>query len=110
MRPIQKMKSVLCIGYIPKVRIQIIRIQSISRRSVNVKSNVRITMQARSSYNKEGKEAKPVQRAFGLEIPETLEEACPPHRTALVVYDMQVGILRQLRNGAEITAKVLKVL
>jgi nicotinamidase-related amidase len=51
-----------------------------------------------------------VERAYGLEIPENLEEACQPQRTALVVYDMQVGILRQLRNGAAVTAKVVQVL
>jgi biuret amidohydrolase len=51
-----------------------------------------------------------LERAFGLEIPESLEEACNPARMALVVYDMQVGILRQLRQGAEVTAKVVEVL
>jgi nicotinamidase-related amidase len=51
-----------------------------------------------------------MERAFGLEIPENLAEACHPNRTALVVYDMQVGILRQMRNGAEVTARVLQVL
>jgi biuret amidohydrolase len=51
-----------------------------------------------------------VEKAFGLEIPQTLEEACNPQRLALVVYDMQVGILHQLKNGAAITAKVLDVL
>src|SRR6266851_526370 len=51
-----------------------------------------------------------MEKAFGLEIPETLEEACHPNRTALLVYDMQVGILRQLPNGAEVAAKVVQVL
>ena len=51
-----------------------------------------------------------MERAYGLEIPETLEEACDPARLALVVYDMQVGILRQLRDGAEIVARVADVL
>jgi biuret amidohydrolase len=51
-----------------------------------------------------------VQHAFGLDIPRTLAEACDPRRLALIVYDMQVGILRQLANGAEITASVVKVL
>src|SRR5258708_2160052 len=51
-----------------------------------------------------------MERAYGLEIPDNLEEACRPQRTALVVYDMQVGILHQLRDGAAITAKVLQVL
>ena len=51
-----------------------------------------------------------MEKAFGLEIPQTLEEACNPQRMALVVYDMQVGVLHQLKNGAAITAKVLDVL
>jgi len=51
-----------------------------------------------------------MEKAFGLEIPGNLEEACHPLRTALVVYDMQVGILRQLRDGAAVTAKVVQVL
>src|SRR6516225_7820151 len=51
-----------------------------------------------------------MEKAYGLEIPESLEEACSPQRTALLVYDMQVGILRQLRDGVVITAKVVEVL
>ena len=50
-----------------------------------------------------------MEQAFGLEIPQTINEACQPHRMALVVYDMQVGILRQLTDGAAITAKVVDV-
>jgi hypothetical protein len=33
-----------------------------------------------------------VEKPYGLEIPQSLEEACGPTRTALLVYDMQVGI------------------
>jgi nicotinamidase-related amidase len=51
-----------------------------------------------------------MQRAFGLVIPQTLEELCDPARLALVVYDMQVGIMRQLPNAAEYTARVIDVL
>jgi nicotinamidase-related amidase len=51
-----------------------------------------------------------MERAYGLEIPESLDEACDPARLALLVYDMQVGILRQLRDGAEIVARVADVL
>jgi biuret amidohydrolase len=51
-----------------------------------------------------------VEKAFGLEIPQTLDEACTPQRTALIVYDMQVGILRQLPHGAEVLRKVVDVL
>jgi Isochorismatase family len=51
-----------------------------------------------------------LQNAYGLEIPQTLEEACHPHRLALIVYDMQLGVVRQISNGAEVTAKVVEVL
>ena len=46
----------------------------------------------------------------GLEIPATLAEACSPERTALIVYDMQVGILRQIKGGDQLVAGVRKVL
>ena len=51
-----------------------------------------------------------MQRAFGLNIPETLDEVCDPQRLALIVYDMQVGIVKQIENGRQITTKVLQVL
>jgi biuret amidohydrolase len=51
-----------------------------------------------------------MQHAFGLTIPETLAEVVRPDITALVVYDMQVGILRQLADGTAILARVLTVL
>jgi nicotinamidase-related amidase len=53
-----------------------------------------------------------VEHAFGLDIPRTLEEVCDPKRMALVVYDMQVGIMSQLpkERGEKITASIVKVL
>jgi nicotinamidase-related amidase len=51
-----------------------------------------------------------MQRAFGLSIPQTLEDLCDPTRLALVVYDMQVGIVNQIENGREITGRVLQVI
>jgi biuret amidohydrolase len=51
-----------------------------------------------------------MKRAYGVSIPETLEEVCDPQRVALLVYDMQVGILRQIKNAGEITSQVLKLL
>jgi nicotinamidase-related amidase len=51
-----------------------------------------------------------MKRAYGLSIPQTLEEVCDPQRVALLVYDMQVGILSQIKNGEQITRQVLKVL
>jgi nicotinamidase-related amidase len=46
----------------------------------------------------------------GLEIFSTLPELIHPQRTALLVYDMQVGVVPQLKNGADILAKVLTLL
>jgi nicotinamidase-related amidase len=51
-----------------------------------------------------------MDRAFGLDIPKTLDEACHPSRTALIVYDMQVGIVSQVPNGAAIIERVGQVL
>ena len=51
-----------------------------------------------------------MKTAYGLSIPQTLEEVCDPRRVALLVYDMQVGILSQIRNADQITQQVLKVL
>jgi nicotinamidase-related amidase len=51
-----------------------------------------------------------MERAFGLDIPRTIEEVCHPKRMALLVYDMQVGILSQIRGGDQITARVVQVL
>jgi nicotinamidase-related amidase len=51
-----------------------------------------------------------MKSAYGLSIPQTLEEVCDPNRVALLVYDMQAGILSQLKNPEQITQQVLKVL
>jgi len=51
-----------------------------------------------------------MQQAFSLKIPQTFEDVCDPTSMALVVYDMQVGIVKQVASGTEITARVLQVL
>ena len=51
-----------------------------------------------------------MQNIHGLAIPETIAEATRPETTALVVYDMQIGILRQLENGPAILERVLHTL
>lgn len=53
-----------------------------------------------------------MEHAFGLDIPQTLEEVCDPKRMALLVYDMQIGIFSQLSEatGEAIKAQVIKVL
>ena len=37
-----------------------------------------------------------MERAYGLEIPQNWEEVCRPDKMALLVYDLQVGIITQL--------------
>ncbi len=51
-----------------------------------------------------------MEQTFGLTIPRTLEDVCNPQDLALIVYDMQVGVVRQVRNGAEVVARVKEVL
>ncbi|MEV6135937.1 isochorismatase family cysteine hydrolase [Nocardia sp. NPDC051990] len=45
----------------------------------------------------------------GLDIPEELADVCAPHRMAVIVYDMQVGVLSQLPDGPEIIERVTRV-
>jgi biuret amidohydrolase len=46
-----------------------------------------------------------MKHAFGLSIPQTIEDAVDLESTALIVYDMQVGIIRQMTHGEEVLAK-----
>jgi biuret amidohydrolase len=50
-----------------------------------------------------------MQRSYGLEIPETLEEVCRPQRLAVLVYDMQVGIVRHLPDADMFVGRVARV-
>ena len=43
-----------------------------------------------------------MKKAFGLQIPQTLPDIVQPDRCALIVYDMQVGIVSQLSSGPKI--------
>jgi biuret amidohydrolase len=51
-----------------------------------------------------------MESAYGLEIPQNLVEACNPRRTALLVYDMQIGIIGQIRHGRELVVRVKQLL
>jgi nicotinamidase-related amidase len=51
-----------------------------------------------------------MKHVHGLDIPQTLEEVCDPQRLALIVYDMQIGILKQIKNPEAIVANVSRVL
>ena len=46
----------------------------------------------------------------GVEIRSTLEELIHPQHTALLVYDMQVGIVRQINDGGTVFRNVLSLL
>ena len=51
-----------------------------------------------------------MDRFNDLDIPESLDDALKPSTLALVVYDMQVGILSQIADGDRVLANVLRVL
>jgi biuret amidohydrolase len=51
-----------------------------------------------------------VQRAYGVEIPETLEEVCRPERAALLVYDMQAGIVPHVQDPEAFVGRVARVI
>ena len=51
-----------------------------------------------------------MERAYGLEIPQNLAETCDPKRTALLVYDMQIGIISQIQGGRELVDRVSQLL
>src|ERR687885_359307 len=51
-----------------------------------------------------------MDRFNGLDIPESLADALEPSTLALVVYDMQVGILSQIDGADRVLANVLRVL
>lgn len=43
-----------------------------------------------------------MKQAFGVSVPQELTEICSPERCALVIYDMQAGIVPQLSDGQRI--------
>jgi nicotinamidase-related amidase len=51
-----------------------------------------------------------MQTFHGLSIPQSLGEIVNPQNTALIVYDMQAGIVNQVKNGKDITQRVARVL
>lgn len=51
-----------------------------------------------------------MKKTFGLELPESLAELVDARRCALIVYDMQVGIIRQIQDGGAVTEQVKKIL
>src|SRR5256886_4518250 len=51
-----------------------------------------------------------MKQAFGIDVPQTLQDVCDRSRLALLVYDMQVGIVRQLKQADAVTMHVSRVL
>jgi biuret amidohydrolase len=51
-----------------------------------------------------------MQHHRNLDIPATLADACDAERMALLVYDMQVGVISQLPDGSQVTERVARVL
>src|SRR5258706_5828039 len=51
-----------------------------------------------------------MKQAFGIAVPQTLEDVCDRSELTLVVYDMQVGIVSQLKGAEVVTARVARVL
>lgn len=51
-----------------------------------------------------------MKNPFDLDLYASLDELCRPDRMAIIVYDMQVGILNQVSGGAEIVARNAAVL
>jgi nicotinamidase-related amidase len=51
-----------------------------------------------------------VQRAFGVDVPETVAEMCRPAVTAVLVYDAQVGILAHVLDREALVQRIGSVL
>jgi nicotinamidase-related amidase len=51
-----------------------------------------------------------MKQAFGIAVPETLAEICTPSSCALLIYDMQVGIVPQISEGQEILDRCIQLL
>ena len=51
-----------------------------------------------------------MQEFAGIKIPGSLEEIVTPQNTAIIVYDMQVGIVHQIKNSEEIIQNVSRIL
>lgn len=48
--------------------------------------------------------------AYRLSIPQSLQELCDPSRCALIIYDMQVGIVPQIAEGPQMVERCASLL
>jgi biuret amidohydrolase len=51
-----------------------------------------------------------VQRAFGLDVPDTVTEMCRPAAAAVLVYDAQAGILPHVQDGEGLVDRIRQIL
>jgi nicotinamidase-related amidase len=51
-----------------------------------------------------------MKEIFGIPVQQSLQDVCDPSKLALLVYDMQVGIVSQLKGCGPVTGRVAKVL
>lgn len=64
----------------------------------------------RAAGARERHRMRTVHRHRDLEVPTTLAEACRPNRTALMLYDLQEGILRQIPERDRVLARAAALL
>jgi nicotinamidase-related amidase len=50
-----------------------------------------------------------VQRAFGLDVPESVAEMCRPAAAGVLVYDAQVGILPHVKDGDVLVGRIREI-
>jgi biuret amidohydrolase len=50
-----------------------------------------------------------VPEAFGFSVPIQVDQLADPSRTAVIIYDMQVGIISQIKEGAAVLKKCVKL-
>lgn len=51
-----------------------------------------------------------MQRAFGLDVPDTVAEMCRPGAAAVLVYDAQAGILPHVHDGEVLVGRIRQIL
>jgi len=51
-----------------------------------------------------------MQRAFGLDVPDTVTEMCRPAAAAVLVYDAQAGILPHVQDGEGLVGRIRQIL
>jgi biuret amidohydrolase len=50
-----------------------------------------------------------VQRAFGLDVPDSVAEMCRPAAAGVLVYDAQVGILPHVKDGDVLVGRIREI-